>query len=325
MLERLNENPILSPNPTRFWESEATFNPSVIRYEKNFLMLYRSMIKVQKVPGDVVSVSSVGIARGNDAVHFGNREFFFGPEHVYEAYGCEDPRVTKFGKEYYIFYTAVSGMPPRPRDVRLALATTKDFKEVEKLGIVCPFNSKSGSLFPRKINGKIAMLLTMYPDAPPSRLTVVYFDKIEDLLKKEFWDNYLRYQFEGRNIKFSPHMNPFMEAGTQPIETEEGWLIFMPDIVYEHGEFLEFRISAALLDIDNPTKVIAVTKKPLLSPEMAYETRRTFNPKYIAMPTGALVDGDKVYVYYGASDMYCAVASYDIKKLLKFLVGKCKV
>ncbi|MCD6590408.1 MAG: hypothetical protein J7K72_00360 [Candidatus Aenigmarchaeota archaeon] len=324
-LKRCIDNPILMPNFERAWEAAAVFNPSVIKTGLVYTMLYRALSIIQRAPGDVVHISSIGIARSKDGVHFTNREFFFGPEYGYEAYGCEDPRVVRFEGKYYIFYTAVSDMPPKPENVKLALAITKDFKDYDKKGIVCPFNSKAGALFPRRINGKMCMLFTYHPDIRPSRLAIVCFDKIEDILDRHFWDEWAMHLKPGENLVDLRGTSEFVEVGSPPIETKYGWLVFVPDIIYKNNQFLEFRISAILLDLNNPSKVTARSKEPILYPEVGYEMMRRYNPRKIAMPTGAVVIRDRVYVYYGASDMFCCSAYMNLNELLNYLVDECKI
>jgi len=267
------------------------------------------------------------MAKSEDAINFTGRELFFAPEYGYEAYGCEDPRITKLKGEYYIFYTAVANMPPRPSDVRLALARTRDFKSYEKLGIVCPFNSKAGCIFPRKIRGQYCMIFTLYPDVPPSKLALAYFDRIDELFSQEFWQEWIKYlDVEDKTVKFNEPRPPLVELGSPPIETSEGWLLFAPDIIYERGQFLEFRITALLLDLENPSKPIAQAKEPLLVPSVAYECMaRAYPLTKIAMPTGAIVKDGVVYVYYGASDLFCCVAYCELEKLISWLVRECKL
>jgi len=323
-LKRCVDNPLLMPNPKNIWESDATFNPCVVKYGKKFVMLYRTTSKIQRNPGDFVSISSIGIAKSEDGIHFGEREFFFGPEMGYEAYGCEDPRISKFGNKYYIFYTAVSNIPPQPKHVRLAIASTKNFEDYEKMGIACPFNSKAGFIFPRKINGQMCMMFTLYPDLPPSKFALFYFDKFDELFDRTIWEDWLKYLEVGDKIIKYEKFKTFVEVGSPPIETEEGWLLFIPDIIYENGQFLEFRISAMLLDLENPAKVIAISD-PLLYPEVGYEKMgRAYPTTQIAMPTGAVVVDGNVYVYYGASDLFCCMAYCSLDELLKYLIKECR-
>lgn len=284
-------------------------------------MLYRAIsAPLQKDVGNYIKISSIGYAESKDLINFENRRFFFGPEYHWEAYATEDPRISKIDGKYYITYTAVSKWPPDPNSVKLALAVTEDFKEYKKLGIICPINSKAGAFFPEKINGHYAMILTIFPDLPPAKIILVYFNDIKDLLDPYFWKEQLSYP-ERLEKEIVIEGKPFVEVGTNPIYTDEGWLMFIPDIIYKNGNFYEFRISAILLDLEDPRKIIAYSKKPVLIPELEYETKgRSYPTTKIAMPTGILEEDDIIYIYYGASDLYISVAYVEKERILKYLL-----
>ena len=95
---------------------------------------------------------------------FPDRKPLIVPEYDFEKYGCEDPRVTKLGSKYYIFYTALSNYPFNADGIRVAMAITKDFKKIDKKALVTPFNAKAMALFPAKIGKKIAALVTVNTD-----------------------------------------------------------------------------------------------------------------------------------------------------------------
>ena len=103
-------NPILEPDIRNWWEADAAFNPCVVQDEKNiFHMVYRahsSQFSDISKPG--FQISFLGYANSKDGVKFRNHRLFLRPEHKWECFGCEDPRITKFGDEYYIFHMAVS-------------------------------------------------------------------------------------------------------------------------------------------------------------------------------------------------------------------------
>ena len=324
MLKRCIENPILSPRTETFWEACAVFNPCVTKLNNRFVMLYRAMSKIPVSREEGVDISCIGIAKSDDGINFEERDFFFGPEYGYEIYACEDPRITKINGKYFVFYTAVSKLPPDPRHVKLACAVTEDFKEYEKLGVVCPFNSKAGVVFPEKINGRYCLMFTLYPDLPPARIGVAFFDRMDEILTREYWEEWMKNLELEKNYLELDFPSPFVEIGTPPVATDEGWLMFVPEIIYEQGTFIEFRISALLLDLENPLKIVAKTKKPLLYPETSYETRGDY-PKGITFPSGATVINDKIYVYYNGADKFCCIAYCELDKLLKYLMRGCRV
>src|SRR3989344_4166282 len=154
-INRSPENPILLPNKRVPWESEATFNPSAIQDGRQVHLVYRAISTQEKVGDSILEISSIGHAVSTDGVHFKNREQLIKPEFEWEKFGCEDPRITKFEDRYFIFYTALSTFPFSADGIKVAVAVTHDFKKIEKYPVT-PFNAKAMSLFPERVNGKIA-------------------------------------------------------------------------------------------------------------------------------------------------------------------------
>ncbi len=321
-LARYIRNPILYPDPRNYWEAGGTFNPCVINFNKKIVMLYRALsAPLQRNFGEYLQVSSIGYAESKDGFNFKNKKFFFGPEYAWEGYGCEDPRIVFFEKEYYIFYTAVASWPPVPDAVKVALATTKDFKTYKKLGIVTPFNAKAMSLFPKRINGKVAAIFQYNSDRPPSKVIVTFWDEVEDMVKatEETWKKFVSSSNIGKYTVFEAiPPQKYVEVGAPPIETEEGWLMIYPDITPENT----FRIAACLLDYENPTKILAKTKKPLLEPMTDYEIMG--NIPNVLFPSGALVKDGKLWVYYGAADKYIGIAYCNFDELMRKLIRETK-
>ena len=175
-VERSKENPILSPDGNRDWESVATFNPSVASDGRVTHIVYRAVSPAQKIGDDTLELSTIGHAVSNDGATFTDREQLIKPEHNWEKFGCEDPRITKFGDRYFIFYTALSRYPFSADGIKIGVAVTKDFKTLEKHPVT-PFNSKAMALFPELIDGKMAAILTVHTDSPPSKICLALFDK----------------------------------------------------------------------------------------------------------------------------------------------------
>jgi predicted GH43/DUF377 family glycosyl hydrolase len=309
---------VLYPNPRNWLEASAVFNPSVATYGGRVVMLYRALSKeIPRSPYESIRISTIFYAESYDGYSFERRRMFLGPEFPWESYSVEDPRVTEVGGVYYITYTAVASTPPRPDTVRLALATTEDFRRVSKVGLICPYNSKAGFVFPRRYDGRYVLALTLNPDLPPSRVVLVYFDKLTDLLDRGFWEVALS---EARVVLQGTAEKPFVEIGTPPLELDDYWLLLVPDIVYEGGHFREFRVGAVLLDKNDPARVVARSKKPLLSPTLEYELTYSEPLRGVVFPSGIARFGDRVLLYYGAADRYVAVAEVDVDSLVRYLL-----
>jgi predicted GH43/DUF377 family glycosyl hydrolase len=313
-LDRSNKNPILLPSSKNAWEAEAAFNGCVIKDDGVFHMVYRAQSAKKMVQGHLMEVSSIGYAKGDDGVTFGEHTQLIKPEETWERYGCEDPRITKLGDTYYIFYTALSTYPFSADGIKVAVAISKDLKTIEEKHPVTPFNAKAMSLFPEKINGKYVAILTANTDKPPSKIAIAQFDSIEELWSEEYWKSWYDY-VDDHSLPLQRDQNDQIEIGAPPMKTEKGWLLLYSYIKDYFTDHKVFGIEAALLDPEHPQQVVARIDKPLLTPETQYE--KFGHVPNIVFPSGGVIDGKTLYVYYGAADTSCAVATCDLSALLK--------
>ncbi|MDO8260050.1 MAG: hypothetical protein Q7T50_00955, partial [Candidatus Magasanikbacteria bacterium] len=151
--KRYPNNPILFPKSDFYWERKAVFNGCPVKEGKRLRLLYRALSDIKYNQGAMMNVSSIGMATDWRDGTFHEREQLIKPSEAWDKFGCEDPRVTKFNGKYYIFYTALSTYPFRPEGIKIGLATTRDFKKIEKHQVTT-FNSKAMALFPEKVNGR---------------------------------------------------------------------------------------------------------------------------------------------------------------------------
>ena len=312
--KRDSHNPILKPNSKNFWESQAVFNGSVIKDEK-YRMAYRALSDTQDWLGRQLSLSTIGYGESSDGIIFTNRKQFITPEMAWEKFGCEDPRITKIDNEYFVFYTALSDYPFSPGAIKIGLAHFSDFNGSIEKHLVTPFNSKAMTLLPEKINGKYAALLTIHTDLPPSQIGLALFDRKEDMWSEEYWRNW--YQNLKEHILPLRRMNSDqIEVGACPIATDYGWLLIYAHIQHYHNpNYKIFGIEAALLDRNNPQKILARTDSPIMIPQEEYELRGSV--PNIVFPSGALMEGDTISLYYGATDTTCCVATCLLQSLVK--------
>jgi predicted GH43/DUF377 family glycosyl hydrolase len=323
-LQRYENNPILEKNLQNHWEAGSVLNPSVLYDNGIFRMVYRATndIDQEKAGG---YISSIGYAESTNGIHFTRSSTpLILPDKEYEiGLGCEDPRVTKVDGQYFLYYTAVEGIGETMK-VRLALATSTDFKTWEKHGVVGPATrSKAGVLFPEKIKGKYVMFYTWMEGSPLSSIMQAKFDSLEDVKKppKGFMgDNINHYE---KNVVFKPPVNSYQgaEVGAVPIKTEAGWLfIYCNANISNHPEWA---ISAALLDLNDPQYILSETEEPILKPET--ESEVTGFVKNVTFPEGAVIVKGELYVYYGSGDQGICLATCNLNKLLKYLKSKIKV
>jgi beta-1,2-mannobiose phosphorylase / 1,2-beta-oligomannan phosphorylase len=296
-LTRLPRNPIIFPRRGRKWEEGGTFNPGAIGVGSTVHVLYRAV--------DRGKVSRLGYVRTSNSarISFRSSKPVLEPSADWEEYGCEDPRITALEGTFYVTYTAFSKRGPR-----IALASTKDFSHFEKHGLVGPDrNDKDWVLFPARINGKIAMLHRLR-----SKVQIAYFESVEELENSQkFWIEYVKHfrDYEVIGPKFSWEKRK-VGVGPPPIRTEQGWLV-----IY-HGVSAEriYRAGAVLLDLDDPTKILARTKEPILEPKMKFEKRGVV--PNVVFPDGAVILDGKLLVYYGGADKVCCVASAPVDEFL---------
>lgn len=312
-MNRAHENPIISPNPNHSWEAFGTFNGCVIKDIDTYYMLYRAMpnpIKVDEVP---MQPSTIGIAESNDGIHFENRRQLISPQHEWERYGCEDPRITKLEDTYYIFYTALSDYPPSAKGIKVAMATSKDLKTIDKRTLITPFNAKAMAMFPRRINGKIAVIVTANTDTPPAKIAIAMVDQVEDLYSQDFWWNWYS-DIDSHLIPLQRSKKDHIEVGAPPVETEYGWLFLYSYIKGYFAHRPTFGIEAVMLDIDKPEKVLGRVLDPILKPEETYE--EIGNIPNIVFPSGTVIDKETISLYYGGADTYCCLATAKLSDLL---------
>lgn len=314
-LTRHPSNPILSQNPVNPWEAGSVLNPSVLYDNGIFRMVYRATNDIH-LDKKGKFMSSIGYAESTDGIHFTRfvEPIIVADKEYEKRFGCEDPRVTKINDTYFLYYTAVGG-ERSGEGVRIALATSKDFKNWEKHGIVGPqfTYSKASCLFPEKINGKYTMLYTWKADSPLSSILMAQFETITDVLKPPKGTMANNIDHYEDNVIFEPPANVFRgaEVGAVPVKTKEGWLfIYCGANVSDHPEWT---INAALLDFTDPRKILADIQ--LLRPETKEERSGLTNN--VTFPEGAVIVGEDLYVYYGSGDQGICLATCKVKDLLK--------
>lgn len=300
-LKRSEHNPVLKPNKESFWESKAVFNCGTVNHDGKIHMLYRAIGEYDHY------ISRIGYAVSEDGINFKRfNEPVIAPTVRYELGGCEDPRLTKIDDKIYVTYVVLS-FPQKEKGIaRTAIACTEDFLDYHKIGIVTPhdIDDKDVVLFPEKINGKYVMVHRphwigeKYGIEKPS-MWLAYSDNLHD------WGNdkllaQPEQEWELRKIG----------AGPPPIKTKDGWLLLY------HGVDQDFvyRAGAILLDLNNPLKVIARSKTPIMEPREPYEL--VGDVPNVVFPTGVAMLDDKLYIYYGAADKVIALAIAEINEIL---------
>jgi len=317
IVRRNPENPILSPRREQPWEAFATFNPSVVRKQDFFEMYYRAVSNPNVlVLSPYAGQSTIGRARSEDGMHFDLREQVFEPKEAWDAYGCEDPRVTIFEGVTYLTYTALGGYPFSAENIKVGIAVAKDGEHFTERHLATPFNAKAFAIFPERVNGKVAAFLTVHTDQPPAEIALALADNIEDFWSPGFWMPW-HAAWQDHALTLRRSNRDHVEVGAPPFLTEKGWVFFYSYIEnYFGGGPRVFSAEAALLDKNDPRKILGRTY-PLLVPEEIYE-QYGIVPN-IVFPTSAVLQDDAIHLYYGAADTTCAEASIKLVDLLRAL------
>ena len=312
--KRYNNNPILMPSEINSWESEAVFNGCPLKEKNNIHLFYRAESTPTQIEDAELNVSSIGYAVSHDGGKaFEERTRLITPEEEWEKYGCEDPRVTKINGKYYIFYTALSRFPFEPDGIKIGMAISKDLKHFEKHQVTT-FNSKAFALFPKKIQGKYATVLSVDTDSSSPQIGLAFFDKEEEIHSKKYWNHWYK-EADKHSLDLREREEDHAEVGAPPVETKHGWLLLYSYIRnYFSSDSPIFEVRAALLDKNDPYRILGKTNTPLLLPEKEYEIYgRVPN---IVFPSGAFMDKEELHLYYGATDTVCCAATYDPDEII---------
>jgi beta-1,4-mannooligosaccharide/beta-1,4-mannosyl-N-acetylglucosamine phosphorylase len=213
----------------------------------------------------------------------------------YEDISVMDGRITPFEDTYYITYIAEGH-----HGYRIGLARTDDFKSVTRIGLISTVDTKGGTLFPEKINGRYARLERPWSGG---RIWISYSD---DLV---YWG--------GSQVVVSSRPGYWDSSrvgdAVPPIRIKDGrWLLIYYGIKETSAGPL-FRIGAVFLDADNPAKVVARTNVPILSPRKSYE--RIGDVTNMIFSCGAIMDDNKLMLYYGASDSCICLGTTTIDEI----------
>ena len=272
----------------------------IINFDLNDPKLDASDARVINYDGTdyLTTISHLRLLFSDDGITFyESKEYhsIFG-EGEYESYGIEDCRVAKIGDTYHLTYTMVSA-----NGVGVGLRTTKDWKNFEKKGMVLSPHNKDCAIFEEKINGKFYALHR--PSSPELGGNYMWLAESPDDIH---WGNH-KCIAKTREGKFDSSR---LGAGAAPVKTDKGWLE-----IY-HGATADNRycLGAILLDLDDPSKVIARSENPIMEPIAEYEQTGFFGN--VVFTNGHRVDGDNIQLYYGASDEHVCMASFSIKEIL---------
>ena len=248
----------------------------------------------------LTSISHLRIARSKDGIDF---EIDDTPAilaaNEYETFGVEDPRISLIEGTYYIHYVAVS-----PLGVVTYLASTEDFVDFRRHGVIfCPEN-KDVAIFPENIAGKFYALHR--PVSPLFKKQDIWLADSPDLIT---WGNH-------RHL-FGPRPGCWDEAkvgaGAVPFRIEQGWL----EVYHGVDRKNRYCLGAALLDGAEPWRIVARSTEPIFEPQADYECEGFFGN--VVFSCGLLREDDTLRVYYGAADTTICYAELSLQDVIDSL------
>ena len=303
---RYTENPITQWNPVG--RASRIFNSAVIPKDGKFVGVFRA--------DNRAILPQIHFGTSEDGIHWDiNPDYIHwkdenGEEFV-SAYGY-DPRLVEIeGTNYITWCTDFGGGPT------IAVAKTNDFKEYTRLDNAFLVPNRNGVLFPRKIGGKFYML-SRPSDYGHTPFGDIYISESPDMI---YWGRHRKVM---SNKAYGWWQDMKIGAGPIPIETNLGWLTFYHGVCNTCNGYV-YSMGVAILDKDEPWKVLYRASDYLLTPEMPYEVSGMV--PNVCFPCAALADADtgRIAIYYGAADTYTALAFTSVDEVCRFAIENSKL
>jgi beta-1,2-mannobiose phosphorylase / 1,2-beta-oligomannan phosphorylase len=288
-LIRHPQSPLLYPNPLHRWEAMNVFNAAVTQHNGLFHMHYRAQ--------GVDFVSRVGYAVSADGLTWNRlEEPVLSPHRDREDYrGIEDPRVTEIDGVFYMCYTCYGANGNYPM-----IARSDNLITWEDVGPVETTENKDHVLFPERIGGRYAILHRRRP-----HIWIAYSDDMKT------WVDH--------TIIMSPRGDgdggwdsKSIGANGVPIKTRYGWLLFY----HGYAESHIYRQSVALLDLNDPSKVLNRPKSFIIEPTETWEIKGDVGNVIFSCSNNVV--GDDLYFYYAGADRVVGLATAPFAEVVEF-------
>ncbi|MCL2085222.1 MAG: glycosidase [Oscillospiraceae bacterium] len=334
VLKRCPANPIVVPG-THDYRRVSVFNPGVIVDGGVFYMYERAAGSLRPFK------TSIGLLKSADGVHFeiaSDKPIFTGEMLGFPDGSVEDARVVKIDGTFYMCYAlqpyafdcwptgvAVPDYYPEnypewrennvePMITRSGIAVSGDGEHFKPLCYTTPadIDDRDNALFPEKIGGKFAIL----------RRPMQYVGKEYGADTPGIWISFSEDLFVWSKPELiATAEEPVWEglkigAAATPLKTESGWMVLY------HGVDASsvYRVGAMLLDLNDPRKVIARTRRPIMEPEYYYEkTGLVINNT--VFPTANLIHNGEIYIYYGCCDTSISLATVPVDEMLRHVLN----
>jgi len=302
LFTRYAGNPILSAADIPY-RANTVFNAAAAAVDGESVLLMRVE--------DLRGISHLTVARSDD----GRTAWRIDPEptlmpdpdhYPEEVWGIEDPRITWLPEreEWAIAYTAFSRRGPL-----VSLAVTRDFRHFHRLGPAMPPEDKDAALFPRRIDGRWALIHRPTPLAGPAHIWLAFSPDLRH------WGDH--------TLLLPAREGAWWDAGKiglgpPPLETPEGWLMLYHGVRSTASGSL-YRAGLVLLDLEDPRRVLHRTDEWVFGPQESYE--QTGDVGGVVFPCGWIHDPitDELRIYYGAADSAIALATANLSDLVAYV------
>lgn len=300
---RYSKNPVIPQDLLR--RSNSIFNSAVVPFKGGFAGVFRCDDRSRSMDIHVgFSKDGYSFEIREEALRFVNEA---DNEEIFRFDYRYDPRVCEIDGRYYVTWCNGYHGPT------IGMAYTDDFEHFYQMeNAFLPYN-RNGVLFPRKINGEYVML-SRPSDTGHTPFGDIFISQSKDMV---YWGKH-RHVMSTVKGNASAWQSTKIGAGPIPIETDEGWLMIYHGVLHSCNGFV-YAFGAALLDRDEPWKVLLRSKDYLLSPREPYE--RSGDVPNCVFPCAALADAEtgRIAVYYGCADTVTSLCFTQIDLLMDWL------
>ncbi|WP_226393638.1 glycoside hydrolase family 130 protein [Ructibacterium gallinarum] len=318
IIKKYDGNPILTATDVPY-DVSLVFNAGVVKYKGKYVMIFRNDYGSSEadylekgLPG-----TNLGLAYSNDGIHWEvEKQPFLSQETVKteEVSRFYDPRLTVIDGELYICFAVDTR-----HGIRGGIGKIHDLKEIEVLCMTAPDN-RNMVLFPEKIGGLFTRLerpSPVYGRGGKDRFDI-WCSQSPDL---KFWGK----ETLVLGVEDVPFANDKIGPAAPPIKTQKGWLTTFHAVDrdntrgkngWENKWTKRYTAGIMLLDLENPSKIIGISRDPLIAPELPYETDKGFRQNVIFPGGMILEENGEVKIYYGAADTVECLATAYIDDLL---------
>jgi len=304
IVKRYNKNPILTKDDVPF-PVATVHNAGIVKHNDRYIMLFRS----HRYNGR----SIIGRADSEDGFSFMvHARPFLTPATdntfaEYEEFGIEDLRICPVENDYLLTYSAYSR-----HGVRIALARTRDFKQVERVALITQADHRNVVIFPEKFAGRYACLDRPHSEISPWSIWISYSPDLVHWGDSRVIMKPAPYHWD--EMKIGP--------GAPPFRTDRGWLH-----IY-HGVFQTmagavYRLGAALHDLNDPAKIVGVSDQWILQPEAPWEVSG-YVPNVVFTCGVVPEDDGTVKIYWGGADTVMCAGTAVIDDLVQLCLTNAR-